>query len=528
MRKPNMILLFGTVILAIATIIGATLFLKNQVGEINLTEETLVGNVEAAEGLQVGFRADGGEKLHWISDFDFSTKTTKSSFKRGDMAKADEYSVYDDFQFTTRSTLPYTILLKDEKLGGLQEKDIQKFYDEIQKQAVQEQSVIAGKVRVKDYLDYYPVGFKFRFGTKIYNSDDALEGLKILNEHKSKSDDKAATYDADVKLYREMNQYFQIPVIENEYQEYEASEDSLKVEITQGTGEDFYQFDPIIVLQEENLLDGKTWQHPDLVNLKNRILFIVNNRTEKGEVVDFSQVKGGYGLYELPIEAGATATVRYGNRSMTVPNPKPLGEELSMVYALDEDVEYVEMSMSDDHRYLAVFSIEEGLYYVELIDADTWESQGRFEMFNESKKISYAWGEDGSLVATNHKDEIAVICRTGEVRQSHRLLYRGKIPESFDNVFFSNAYGLAIAEKDGKIAFSQNPLIEDESSDMREPSLECAIIDKTGLIYWGKLHSNVMDLEAGEEQDLGAGKKNEELLSKMIVPVMTENRINWI
>ena len=41
-----------------------------------------------------------------------------------------------------------------------------------------------------------------------------------------------------------------------------------------------------------------------------------------------------------------------------------------MVYPLDKDAEYVEMSLSGDHRYLAVFSVKNGTYFVELIDAD--------------------------------------------------------------------------------------------------------------------------------------------------------------
>ncbi len=86
-------------------------------------------------------------------------------------------------------------------------------------------------------------------------------------------------------------------------------------------GKDFYEFDPVIVIQEENIKDGKNWNHPDMseslsydgdyhggekasdYGLKNRMLFIVNNRTAKGKSVDVSQIKGGYGVYELPIDA---------------------------------------------------------------------------------------------------------------------------------------------------------------------------------------------------------------------------------
>ena len=61
----------------------------------------------------------------------------------------------------------------------------------------------------------------------------------------------------------------------NEYQEYrvvKAERDDDKTSLGYeteirkplGEGEDFYEFDPILVVQEENILDGKKWSHPDL------------------------------------------------------------------------------------------------------------------------------------------------------------------------------------------------------------------------------------------------------------------------
>lgn len=559
MRKKPVILFCGAAVFIMVTILGGSFFLKNQIGEVNLTEETLIGDVAATDGIQVGFRADSGEDLHWISSYDFTTKTTQSSFKRGELSSEPEYFIYDDFRFTTWTSIPYTTLLNNDNLDGLQEKAIQKYYNEIQGAGLNREEKATGEIRVKDYLDYYPISFRFQFGAKVCNSNDALTGLKILENEGDKSDGRISSYDEDVKLYREINQFFRIPVIENEYQRYEVTEDGLKVEIVEGKEADSYQFDPVIVLQEENLMDGKTWIHPDLAggtsyekddnyvgktgadyNLKNRMLFIVNNRTKNGEQVDFSQVKEGYGIYELPIETTATATVRYGRRSSTVPNPKPLSEGLNMVYALSEDAEYVEMSLSEDHRYVAVFSVENGRYYVEFVDADTWKSQGRFMLFKPGKRLSYVWGQDGSLAATNHKGEIAVICRAES--EKYEMLYQGETPKFFDKVFFGNdmiekenaythyeygyAYGLAVVEKDGKVAFSQN-LILDASADTRGPGLECAIIDKTGVIYWGKLHSKVTDLETTEVGIFDEDKVDADTSKQMIKPVRSENWIKW-
>lgn len=330
-----------------------------------------------------------------------------------------------------------------------------------------------------------------------------------------------------------------------------------------GQDKDFYEFDPVIVIQEENLLDETKWFHPDLAgevsyeegendeiksaseyNLKNRMLFVVNNRTAKGEPVDVSQIKEGYGIYELPIEVTAWASVRKGKRSYVVPNPIPETEKLKMVYPLDEKAEYVEMSLSEDHRYLALFSVKDGSYYVEMVDADTWTSDGPVEVFTASQKMTYAWGKDGTLALTNHEGDIAVLTRTGNEDHPYEILYSGKIEGNLDQQLFDtamvskkNSYanyqygndtGLAIAAKDGKVALVQNLLVGDPETGMRNAALTCAIIDQSGVLYSGHLKSNLVDL--GYEMSEKEIESVNDVLNEAqirIRPVRNENWAAW-
>ena len=39
-----------------------------------------------------------------------------------------------------------------------------------------------GEMRLVDYLDCYPVSFSFQFGSGLYDSDDALAGMKVYFE----------------------------------------------------------------------------------------------------------------------------------------------------------------------------------------------------------------------------------------------------------------------------------------------------------------------------------------------------------
>lgn len=291
------------------------------------------------------------------------------------------------------------------------------------------------------------------------------------------------------------------------------------------------------------------------------MLFIVNNRTAKGASVDVSRIEGGYGVYELPIEVGAKA-VKIGHRVVSVPDPTPLPGRMAMVYPLDETAEYVEMSLSGDYRYLAVFSVKDGDYLVEMVDADTWTSQGAIEMFPASEKITYAWGEDGSLAVTNHEGYIAVFSgndgeKAPQEGAPYRLIYSGKAGkgfresgnefcESFFNtemLYKKNSYskyrygideGLAVAATDGKVALVQNQLARVYNADIRNAALECAVIDKTGVIYRGRLNSDIVDLESdtpAEEKQVAKGLSSDKIASKaanlIVQPVRNENRVAW-
>ncbi len=545
MMKKSMILFAAAAVFAIGMTAYGWIFAWGQVGEAVLTEETTAGDREAAEGLVVGFRADSSDDLHWISSFDYSTGQTTSSFQRGELAKTTVVSVYDDIRFTGWSAAPYVTRLEYSGLAGLQDKELHSFYDEIQQRVAESGEEETGRIKLRDYLDFYPVSFDFQLGSKIYNSENALTGLKVYEQRGRLSEESGTAYDEDVDLYTALNEFFKIPVIGNEYQEYrvaKAERDDDKTSLGYeteirkplGEGEDFYEFDPILVVQEENILDGKKWSHPDLsgglpyeagdqsdtpearkkasdYNLKNRILFIVNNRTAKGASVDLSQISGGFGVYELPVDVIATATVTKGSRSKTVPNPKPAVDEMKMVYSLDEEAEYVEMSLSADHRYLAVFSVKDGQCFVDMVDADTWTSGGPMEVFPASENMTYAWGEDGTLALTNHQGHIAVLTRTEDDERPYDILYSGEAENGLDQALFDaataskeNSYakyqcsadaGLAIAAKDGKAALVQNLLTGGSKLSYRSPAMECVIIDSSGVIYRGRVKSNITDLD---------------------------------
>lgn len=580
MRKSITIFLM-TAVFSVSMVVYGCIFVSSMIDETTLTEKTLEGNSEVVEGLKISFRADSGSDLHWLNDYEYGSKKTESKFKRGDLPVKSEQTIYENIRFTGHSIVPYVTRLEYDRLGGLQEKKIHDFYDDLQDEVMESGKATEGIIKTGEYIDYYPISFRFRFGTRTYNSSAALTGLKIYDEKNLLSEENAASYDKDVDMYVNFNENFKIPIIENEYQrfritklnEYDESVSlgyKSKISKPLGDGKDFYEFDPIIVVQEENLVDGMNWEHPDFANksvensdyesskaksaseygLKNRLLFIINNRTAMGDNVDMSQISKGYGVYELPVDTEATATVGKSKRSWTLPDPKPLMEELDMVYSLDDEAEYVELSLSEDHRYLAVFSVLDGMYFAEIIDADLWQSFGQFELFPETKNLTYSWGEDGSLAITNHNDYIAVLYRDSDKGDKYSMLYSGRIGNGFDGMFFDekksareNSYskykvgierGLAVTVQDGKAAFVQNTKVGNGRYSVRNATMECAVLDETGVIYRGFLKNDIVDIDydmtAKEVQKLidSNGGSRTELMKKMIRPIRNENSAEWV
>lgn len=565
MMKKSIIVFAVIIIFSVGVIVSGCIFVDGQTGEAALAEETIAGDQAEAESLVVGFRADASENLHWVNRYDYSTGQTVSFFKRGEMSKKTTALFYDYIRFTGWSAVPYYTRLDYGKLDGLQDKKIHAFYDDIQQAATTDGKKVQGEIRLADYIDYYPVSFRFQLGSKIFSSNNALTGMKVYEERGILSSDTAKAYDSDIALYAAFNKMFPIPVIGNEYHQYTVSkvkdydyetELGYKMEVKKlrGRDADYYEFDPIIAIQEENIRDSVEWDHPDLgdaaYNLKNRLLFIVNNRTAKGNPVDTSQMKEGYGIYELPVEIVPEASLKKSPRSRALPVPKPLPDELKMVYPLDEKAEYVEMSLSNDHRYLAAFSVKDETYYVELIDADHWKSAGIFELFPASEKMTYAWGDDGCIAVTNHNGYLAVVVKTEEDSSPYALLYQGEVGGDIDKAFFDdkmvvkkNSYakyqygiddGLAVAAKDGKAALVQSLLVGEAQADLRNAELACLVIDESGVVYRGRLTSNLVDYEydisweelaeIGGILEKGSGKK---LKGKAIEPVGSENWAEW-
>ena len=101
---------------------------------------------------------------------------------------------------------------------------------------------------------------------------------------------------------------------------------------------------------------------------------------------------------------------------------------------------------------------------------------------------------------------------------------------SHDRYEHGNAMGLAVTAQEGKVALVQNSPAGDPKLGLRNADLECAVIDKTGIIYSGLLRSSFVDIDYGStEEDIKAIEElaGGTMVKNVIRPVSNKNRAEW-
>lgn len=193
-------------------------------------------------------------------------------------------------------------------------------------------------IRLKDYVEYYPI--------------------EINVEH-LRSDAQIVYYLTGEEMARAYSDYFKIPVSEEELYQITLEKDKTGAVVSVGgqeAGEDRFHF---------------SWEVVSICT-DTDIYFIVSPYSN-GTKMDFSQVKGGFGVYRQPYLADENncAVIRT--------------EELELVYALTDDFSVGGTLLLDINSagQLVIFSdTREGSTAFLVLDLQTWEPVQKGEFSN--------------------------------------------------------------------------------------------------------------------------------------------------
>ena len=353
MRKTACLLLALTVLLAAGVIVSACAIAAPR-ADVRFQENVRYGDPSAASGAAVSLRASLQNRLVWDSDIAFSdggyTYTTDHTFSVTgvseqtqrvyagvefyptlDFAITGEYSLTLDYGSFLNSL--YDALLADTTPGTTGYRTI----------------------RLADYFDYYP-----------FEIDLSLPGLSLSNP-RGRIDGNTSQEQAVTEAFLE---FFRIPMLPDQYLELNIDRDMDGGSHSRGTSS----------VQTGDRFD----LYSNSITGRNACYFWFSNRTNKDALVDTSLIPGGYGVYILPFstdEDGLAESVDLTG--------------LRTFYPVDPETRIRYLGITADGTQLLLHTVEDGQYFVTIIDAKTGDTRQRLSLGGFDAQEDWAAITDG-------------------------------------------------------------------------------------------------------------------------------------
>lgn len=306
--------------------------------QVVLTERVLAGDVSAAEGLTAELRTTLDHYLFWNTRHTFGqTGTTQTDYDFTSFQRQEPYrETAAGVELSTTLAMGFSFASSGAEVdgSGSEMPGLLGAYNRLYLETPngEERSQV---ITLSDYYDYYPITGSIR-----------LPGCTLRIEwedaHQTEQPDRA---DAQYVAWR-LQEYFKIPMLEGIQMEIsiQKSGDGRSVGVGGSTtpngveAQEYYSASTRSVLTDD------------------ACYFTLNALTTWGNVVDVSQIEGGFGVYRLP----------FGDED----TPCPI-DALEMVYPLDPTVSVEELVLSADGSQLLLFAREGGQVWLTVIDLAT-------------------------------------------------------------------------------------------------------------------------------------------------------------
>ncbi|MCQ2561783.1 MAG: hypothetical protein MJ186_07035 [Clostridia bacterium] len=203
------------------------------------------------------------------------------------------------------------------------------------------------EIKLKDFVDYYPI-----YGTVdlpgLFYSIDILyfdpEELQAIKEKEA-----AEPYAGELETALAINEFFRIPVLEDETVIFDGYFDSYNTGSKDST-DSFYLYTEGVCTED-------------------KCLFWFSNRTNKDNTVDCSLIPGGYGIYCLPFK-----NTEESGKGYKVQKTEIFPDKLANVYPLDEESTVMDISLDKDGKLLRMVTLDKDkMFRLTIIDTESFE-----------------------------------------------------------------------------------------------------------------------------------------------------------
>jgi len=439
----NYIVIFVVLVFVCAAALGCVHAAVNAAkDQVVLTETTLSGDKSVSDGLRIRTINEYNDRLIWDT-----THTT-----------GENPVTETDFQFfSSRNPVHYDFEYHGVRLecyihGGLDTKSpmeeltpieqaYRKLYDSLE--PGHEAETI---LRVADYYTYYPVMI-----------DIQIPGFGLFSYEDMNTYEEGTSEAMLVDHYRN---FFRIPVLENEYMEVSVQKGPTNSIGGLGVGSANHG-DRYFMSSHSVLTDDACY-------------FIIDAHTDHGNLVDTSEISGGFGIYRQPYNANSADRDHFVDPTA-----------LSMVFALDPNMRVCHFAYNEPYHQLLLATEEYGQMILRIIDTETHALLQEFAI-DDPKEQDTVWNliyQENYIVLTLSGNRIAVLDADSGGRYTMRFVITLDALSDAANLIFQID---AVDWNGEKLAIASN---------MREWVNSCAfrlgIFDQTGVRYCGAYTSSL-------------------------------------
>jgi len=428
-------------LLLIFCIVGisyAAVEVNSEKDKVNFTENAIYGNKSAVENLTVRCSVNYDGHLFWESTYVAGENPLTSTDYRFSALEESEPTTRDYTGLELEAVWQYGLPRSEADAEGIG-KAYWELFNSIEPGEQGEKIIFH-----KDYCEYYPLSVVISLPGK----DGNYGGWVIDGETKD---------DEDV-----FEEIFKIPVLENEATKINIAKRQNGEMGAWGSGFledeqcDSYGFNTVSAYDDSN------------------IYFTFDTHTSKGEIIDTSEIEEGYGIYALPYYTDEDSTIH------VVP------KALENVYLLDTHVSVLDLQINLEKTKLHLFTVEDNLCIITIIDMETMEAQQKIELGIESEVMKvFLYDDFMALWLTDDRIALVSMADTEEYELCF-IVPRVEIDtENFRIIredFVMDWNGETLAICGGTSALSDAH---------RGGGFYLAAYDKTGLIYYGEYASSL-------------------------------------
>lgn len=492
--KKSFVLLLTLVVMISGTGVYAQNELLQEKDQVHYTERVLYGDKSVVDGVTVEADISYGYYLCWNTKYKMSnapkTETKYIMYPWGE--SMGTYRNSGSLWFNMDVDMQLEVGIDDfekENYHGL-ELAIKELYDKTEPGT---ENMVT--VYLKDYLEYYNFVLELKLPHDVegksyreygyYSESELREKLAHWEETGTNKDEAE-----EVRKYLEMldtfHAFFKIPVLDMEvYTIGIAKDEAGRVigmsESSVNGGGASGQINIPDVPQVEGM-DNFSFNTYSLFD-KGDCYFTFNPHTFNDNLVDVSQIPGGYGIYHFTYD-------KKGNLDL---------DNLKMVYPLDVKMHISDMKVDESDANLLLFTSDEEHHYMTIIDRETMTLVDTFTI-GDSESYMTNWVYDDFIVVRTENLMVYPLGEDGRYTQAFAVEFQmledrvHSLSEDINFLHYNSDF-----DWNGEQLLIVNDImyVDENLRNNYTCNFYAAVVDESGLVYYAEydssLHTNNTD-----------------------------------